>query len=65
MPNPIRTSALGRRVARMRRDTIWYTAKGFYDASGDPLVCPSSKDVERMEKRRENQAEDSSESSES
>ncbi|QJT10912.1 hypothetical protein [Oceanidesulfovibrio marinus] len=57
MPNPIRTSALGRRVARMRRDTIWYTAKGFYDDTDDPLVCPSSKDVERMEKRREDEAE--------
>ncbi|MFW5735225.1 MAG: hypothetical protein ACOCWR_09205 [Oceanidesulfovibrio sp.] len=36
----------------MRRDNMWYSSKLFYDSTKNFLVCPSLRDVERMEQRR-------------
>jgi hypothetical protein len=53
MPATARTRTITRRITQMRRDTIWYSSKRFFDSPQDFLVCPSCRDVERMEKRRE------------
>ncbi len=37
----------------MRRDNLWYASRRFYDSTKDFLACPTLRDVERMEKRRE------------
>ncbi|TVM16257.1 hypothetical protein DPQ33_13130 [Oceanidesulfovibrio indonesiensis] len=53
MPRPLRNTIISKRITNMRRDCIWYSSKRFYDSTKDLLVCPSLRDVERMEKRRE------------
>ena len=48
-----KNAIFNRRITQMRRDNIWYSSKRFYDSTKDILVCPSCRDMERMEKRRE------------